>query len=276
MARPPLEWPIPVYVVELRDRLLTCFRIPGPALRDHVPGPLTPELRHGQGVVAFCQGAGRCLKSVGGAPTLASEFRYVELLTPVCYQTACRSAVRGNLLLRLGADSLGLTRLVRTALEFSPGWHAGRPGGRSGSAPVAEELQLRRPRRLDTWEGGSLLAGPEEAEALLVHPEQYFVPTRDGKAIHAIPLHQYARRTSAAPAAAQGRERVAAELGLALEHVVPDHVLFQKRCTHTWSFPPERIPAVPAALSAGVGARWVPASAAIRGSGSRSGHRSAR
>ncbi len=242
MPRPPVEWPIPVYVAELRDRLLTCFRTPGALLRAHVPSPLVAELVHGEGFVVFAQGAGRCLKPIGGVETLASEFRYVELFTPVRWRGACRAELRGNLLLRLCTDSPGLARLVRTALHFEPGWGSRQDGPRFGAPVTPDEFRFVRPRDLDAWDGRSVLEDAAQAESLLVHAERYFVPSGDGAALCAIPLHQYARRTSAAPASAEHAARVAEELNIPLDQLVADHVLFQKRCTHTWSFPPERIP----------------------------------
>ncbi|HEU4753804.1 MAG TPA: hypothetical protein VFU47_11910, partial [Armatimonadota bacterium] len=118
MARAPVEWPIPEYVLELRERVVIPCRVPLRALGGRIPAPLAPSTVAGQGIVSLSLGNSRCLKSVGGVPTLASEFHLAELVTPAVWQPACRPALRGNLLLAAFSDTPGLSRLIRTACGF--------------------------------------------------------------------------------------------------------------------------------------------------------------
>jgi hypothetical protein len=255
MARPELEWPIPVYVTELRERVAVACRVPAGALAGRVPAPLNAETVRGTAVVALCFSNGRCVKPVGGVPSLASEFHLAEVLTPVVWRAACRQPVLGNLVLDLFTDSAGIARLVGKAVELDPHSCTQQQAAvgvryecrmeRSGGAPGAELLLDRAAE--DAWPSGSLFGSSEEAEIRLTRPECYFAGSRDGRAVYAVPVHQYARVTR--PSAWRELEvPILAELlGLDAADVVVDHVLFQKRCTHTWSFPPERVPTVPAA-----------------------------
>lgn len=246
MARPPVEWPIPAYVVELRERLVAAFRVPARRLAPLVPGPLVPDLVRGHAVVALALGNGRCLKSVGGIPTLAGEFHAAEVFTPVYWQGACRPALRGSYLLRTGTDAHGLNRLIRTALRF-PAEHLELRQGveREGYAARAAGHDLLVPRSAteEPWPEDSLYSSHEAAEAHLLHPEAWFVPLPDGAAVNAVPVHQYARSTTHLHALRAGAGWLAETLHAAPGEVTLDHVFFQKRCTHTWSFPPERIAA---------------------------------
>ena len=67
MARPPNEWPIPVYLGEMRERVIAVYRVPAGVLAGRVPPPLTPELRGGQAIVSLCLSNGRCFKGAGSA-----------------------------------------------------------------------------------------------------------------------------------------------------------------------------------------------------------------
>jgi hypothetical protein len=252
MARPPAEWPIPVYVTELRERVVATYRVPSRALASQVPAPVAPALRTGYALVSLCLSNGRCLKSVGGAPVLASEFHLAELVTPVTWQGACRPSQQGLFLLRLLTDSQSLGRLVRTALGgtvSSGDQEQGLERGRYTSCLEAgtdrrerAEIQLPRPLSEAGWPADSTFSSQEAAEALLLHPECYFVPDDHEDVLHAVPVHQYARATTHVCPWTISAPIVARSLRAHPEDVVLDHVLFQKRCTHTWFFPPERIP----------------------------------
>jgi hypothetical protein len=250
MARPPVEWPIPVYVAELRERVVVSFRAPARVVRGKVPLPVTPELVGGQALVSLCLGNGRCLKPAGDARTLESEFHVAELVTPARWQGACRPTLRGIFLLHLLTDSHGLARLLRKALEWDsePSRQTQGPEGDGYECRVGDRsghgeawLRLRRPIREESWPAASVYASQEEAEIHLLHPEWHFVPGRDGRVVHATPVHQYARSTISVGAQVEMASLVASALGARPDELTLDHVLFQKRCTHTWSFPPERI-----------------------------------
>lgn len=246
MARPPVEWPIPAYVVELRERLIAAYRAPARLLAPLVPAPVTPDLVRGQAVVALALGKGRCLKTVGGIPTLAGEFHVAEVFTPVYWQGACRPALRGSFLLRIGTDADGLNRLIRTALRFPAGRlplpQDSAPEGCAAGSP-GYRLVLPRSTIEEPWPEGSLYSSHEAAEAHLLHPEACFVPLPDRVAVHAVPIHQYARSTTHLRPLHASAALLAETLSAREEELVLDHVFLQKRCTHTWSFPPERIAA---------------------------------
>jgi hypothetical protein len=242
-----MEWPIPTYVVEMRERVVAAYRVPAMRLAPLIPGPVTPSLVRGHGVVALSLWNGRCVKSVGGCPTLAGEFRVAEVITPVHWQGACRPILRGSYLLRFAANSRGLTRLVRTALGFQAEYRPLRQGlERAGYLAESEGHRALLPRtiREEPWPEDSLFATHEDAEAALLHPEAVFVSTRDQMAVNAVPIHQYARATTHLRPIAHSAGTLAETLDAAAEELVLDHVFFQKRCTHTWAFPPERIATV--------------------------------
>jgi hypothetical protein len=249
MARPPVEWPIPVYVVELRERIVAAFRVPPPLLAFRVPAPLAPEPALGGAVVALCLGNGRCLKPAAGERVLASEFRAAELVAPVRWQAACRPPQRGLFLLDLFTDSCGLERLLRTTLQFEAR-RARQVQGAAGKEYACRieadgggaRLALPRPVTEAPWPSGSVYPSAEAAEVALAHPQAYFIPHRDGEAVRAAFVHQYARTTIHVRPALLAAPLVAAALGARPGEVEPDHVWYQKRCTHTWFFPPERIP----------------------------------
>lgn len=265
MARPEVEWPIPVYVTELRERVVVTCRVAPRALAGRVLGPLALETLGGEALVSLALGNGRCLKSVGGA-ALAGEFRLAELITPVRWQGACRPALRGQYLLGLLCDSPGVRRLLRAALDCdSSGAVLDQGGERGGYACCIREvagtsacfdLSLPQVREDERWPGGSVFTSPEAAEAHLLHPECYFVAERTGRLVRAVPIHQYARATTHLLPRTLDPGLIAAALDLSRDQVIVDHVLFQKRCTHTWAFPPETIPVprrLPEWVRAGVG-----------------------
>ncbi len=250
MARPAVEWPIPVYTLEVRDRVVASYRIAPRLLGPLVPSPLLPELHRRQALVTLTFAEARCLKSPGHAGPLVSEFHLAEVLTPVRWQGACRPALRGQLVLDLFTDRAAIARLLRTSLELEPRFArmsqgpeqatygcrldpTGRPGNR---------VWLPRPLVEAPWCDDSLFDQQESAEAALLHPECYFTPDGHGRAIWATPVHQYARATTHVAPTAEAAPVLAELLGARPEEVTLDHVFFQKRCTHTWSFPPERIP----------------------------------
>jgi hypothetical protein len=227
------------------------FRAPARLLAGRIPAPVQPELVRGQAVVSLCLGAGRCLKPAGTGPLLASEFRIAELVTPVRWQAACRPALKGLFTLRLFTDSAGVARLVQTALEFPVELSRHQQGvegaayacslsGRTAAEPDAQ-VAIPRPIVEGEWSHESLFNSPEDAEISLLHPEYIFVPETSGRAVRAVPVHQYARSTTVVAPISAAAPLVAHTLGAQPEELVLDHVLYQKRCTHTWSFPPERI-----------------------------------
>lgn len=242
MARPPVEWPIPAYVIDLRERLVLTFRLCGKELGRLAPSPVAPHTLRGQGLVSLCLANGRRLKSVGGTPILASDFRTAELLTPVRWQPACRSALRGTCSLRFFSNSHGLVRLVRTSLDLA--------------ADVADESQLRggalRPGAEPEWPADSVFDSAEQAEGVLLHPEWCFAPDGADRLVRAVPVHHYARSTVHVTPEQASTDWVAKLLGVAPTALRFDHALLQKRCTHTFSFPPETIirtrPVTPSAV----------------------------
>jgi hypothetical protein len=250
MARPSIEWPIPVYVAELRERVVITFRAPARLLSGRVPPPIVPETVAGQALVCFCLGNGRCLKPAGADRVLSCEYHTAELVTPVRWQPACRPPLRGLFYLRLLTDSQALMRLVRTALAYASdireqSQYAGSSGCEYRVEPGRKDdgarLLLPRPLREEPWAPGSLFASQEEAEVQLLHPAYHFVPDGTGQVVRAIPVHQYARTTANVRPVALAAPLVASSLGAGPDELIVDHVFFQKRCTHTWSFPPERI-----------------------------------
>lgn len=253
MARPPVEWPIPMYVSEFRDRAVAVYRVPGRSLVRLVHAPVVPDLVRGQALVALCLGNGRCLKSVGGNPTLATEFRVAELITPVYWQGACRPILRGSYLLHASTSSHGLSRLLRTSLNF-PAGHQELVQGLDRASyhcrSAHHSFALPRVAKEEPWPSGSVFATHEDAEAHLLEPQVYFVPSEGGTVIHAIPVHQYARATTHVHPLEAAAPWLAEFLHARPQEVVLDHIFFQKRCTHTWSFPPERI------LAARTTPRW--------------------
>ena len=232
MARPPVEWPIPAYVVELRERVVATFRVPGRALAALIPAPVAPALVGGRAVVSLCFGSGRRLSSVGANPALATEFTLAEVVTPVLWQGACRPTLRGNFLLHCSTGAHGLARLVRTALNAPCRWE---------SLDVEAQLALPRERSEAPWPADSVFSSHEAAEAHLLHPEACFVAAPHGGAVNAVPIHQYARATIHLVPHHAAALRIAGVLSVPPEELEFDHMFLQKRCTHTWSFPPERI-----------------------------------
>jgi hypothetical protein len=252
MSRPALEWPIPVYVSELRERLILVFRVPAEALEEAAPAPVLLEARRGVGVVALALSRARCLKSVGAHPVLAGECHTAELLAPARRQGACRPAVRGSYLLGFQSDRASLNRLVARCLECPPA--AGCPGAptRVGARQVwAEESEAGwevaftrpNPAAEAPWPAGSAFPDFEAAEAALLHPEAVFTTAPGGGAVWAFPVHHYARSTSPAVVDHWSADWIRRRLGLRSGDLALDHSLFQRRCTHQWAFPPERIPA---------------------------------
>jgi len=230
MARPPVEWPIPAYVLEYRERTLITFRAPLRRLGAQVAAPVLPETVAGHGLVSLCLSNGRCLKSVGGIPVLATEFRTAEVVTPVRWQAACRAALKGLYSLRFATGAHGLARLARTALALDAELTDSCP--RSTAPRVQPEV---------AWPHESVFAGAEEAEAQLLHPEWFFAPDRDGRHVRAVPVHYYARATTQVQPLALCAEFVAEALRCDVKELELDHAVLQRRCTHTYHFPPETI-----------------------------------
>jgi hypothetical protein len=250
MGRPPIEWPIPAYVVELRERLIVTFRVRTGLLARLLPAPLSPCIELGTGLIALGVGAGRCLKTVGGPPTLAHEFQVAELVTPVRWEPPCRDSAVGNYLLSAYTDSGSVRRFLRTAASVEP-------------LRAALELKTARGelRCEVSLAGGSSAAlrgipesfealvapadsSPAVPEAVLLAPACYFLSDVRECVIRSVPVHQYARTT--VPVQLEGAAAlthgVATAIGCGDDELIPDRMWYQKRCTHTWSFPPERIP----------------------------------
>jgi hypothetical protein len=189
---------------------------------------------------------------------LASEFHTAELLTPAVWRPACRPAVRGNCVVNFFSDRQSIRRLAQAGAGLQSGdlWWvpASARGGHAweGSIGGRDGFRLRMPKPLEeiAWSDLSAFSSHEAAEAQLLHPEVIFCRDRDGRAVHAVPMHQYARATVHVEAEPEGVvELLGGLLEVPAQQVEVDHVCFQKRCTHTLFFPPERIP-VAAAPSA--------------------------
>jgi hypothetical protein len=168
---------------------------------------------------------------VGGIPVLASEFRVAELLTPVRWEAACRAPLVGLCTLAFLTTCHGVARLARTALHLD-----------AQVTELSPAVGTLRTATEATWPEDSLFGAQETAEALLLRPEWYFAPDQDGRVVRAVPVHHYARATVAALAVGEGALRLVADtLHADCAEVIPDHALLQKRCTHTYHFPPETI-----------------------------------
>ncbi len=249
MPRPPIEWPIPVYVTEHRERLLFCFRAPAPSVARLVPAPMYLETVSGQALLLLALGGARCHKAAGRTRALASEFRAAELLTPARWPAACRRDPLGLHLLQFHTTSAGLRRFVHTALGFEQSNPAARltaePLGPNGDGHLSIPYRtLARSQAESEWPADSLFDSSERAEALLLHPEYYYIPDQGRREIQAVPLHQYVRKSTVIPGPGADAEPIAELLGVAPSEVSLDHIVLQRRCTLTWSFPPERIPMV--------------------------------
>lgn len=251
MGRPPVEWPIPVYVTELRERVVATFRVPTRVLNPLVPAAMAPDVVRGSALISLCLNNGRCLKGQAGSAVLASEFHLLELLTPVRWQAPCRPTTRGQFLLALGSDSDSLSRLFRTALSAEVRATRHEQGtakepflSRGARIDGDRRVEVRLPRAAEEhpWRADSVFDSHEAAEAHLLHPECYFVPETAGNAVQAVPVHQYARSSTHLLPLEVSAVAVAEALGMRVGELELDHVFYQKRCTHTWSFPPERIP----------------------------------
>ncbi len=249
MARPAVDWPIPVYTFELRDRVLVTLRVPAAALADRVPVPLTPVRFRRDALVTVAFDLVRQVKSQRPSPIVASDLRMVSITTPVAWSPACSPVVRGHYLLSMGTDRPGMARLMRTCLvqsafptklmqtsvgsEYRFGLSPGQ--GLCGAIP--------RPLVEEPWGAAdSILPSGEDAQALLLHPQRLFTSEGQGW-IQATPVHHYARSTAHVRLSYWDGEAVARQLGIDPSEAQMDHALFQKRCTHVYSFPPERIPA---------------------------------
>jgi hypothetical protein len=236
MGRPEADWPIPAYLLEMRERVVITFRASARLLAATVPPPLRPALVEGRGVVSLVLAQARCLKAVGGAGALAREFRLAEVWTPVRWRPACRPPMAGNLLVRVATDRGAVARLARLALDRSV---------EALPPDVAANRDCEAAAAAAPWPAGSVFCSAASAETHLLHPDVAFVPDRRGRVVLAVPVHCYARSTT--PRAALAAPFwLAAALGARPDDLAPDHVLVQKRCTHTWYFPPETILTVPA------------------------------
>lgn len=251
MARPPSEWPIPIYELELRERLIACFNVPAPALLRQVPAPLTPHVIRGRGLCSVTMASGRVLKRSGIYQGLASEFRLLEVQVPVVWQRPCSGAERGLFTLLATTDHSGLQRLLKRCAHAA----AALPSPRAHHRP--RKVQLSDPyewwagaeaARIKAapaeWPSNSLIDGPEHSEALLAHPTHRFFRDADRDAIRAVPVRDYSRSTTSVAGYAAPNDRVAALLDVDPEDLALDHLLLQKRVTQTVFFPSERISAL--------------------------------
>ncbi|MGV3719334.1 MAG: hypothetical protein ACO1SX_00370, partial [Actinomycetota bacterium] len=98
-----------------------------------------------------------------------------------------------------------------------------------------------RPGAEPEWPADSVFDSAEHAEGVLLHPEWCFAPDRPGRLVRAVPVHHYARSTVHVTPERAPTEWVARLLGVQPGALRFDHALLQKRCTHTFSFPPETI-----------------------------------
>lgn len=265
MARPPSEWPIPIYDLELRERLLACYSLPAATMLHHVPAPLTPTLINGRALCSVTMASGRVLKRCGAALDLASEFHLLEVQTPVVWRRACSPSERGLFSLHAATDHAGLNRLLSQC------------GEKADALPSADAPEKARKTQLSdgfrwwmgaaplqlasddpTWPRESVVEGPERAETLLAHPSYRFFTEADRCGIRAVPVRDYARSTRQVEVNVPPVEWLADLLRIASGDVELDHALLQKRVTQTVFFPSERIQALPRSapsLGAGYGVR---------------------
>ncbi len=250
MSRPPVDWPIPVYVAEFRERGLVVCRVPAHSLHGRVAPPLQPVIAGGMATVVLALGSGRCLKSACGSRILTREFDVSELFTPVHWKPACQPVRLGNWNLAVSTTAPAIRRLLEATLEVDVRveGRSARKGHSSGATAgdvrtgLGCRVRIARPAIEECWPARSAFASQEAAEGLLLHPQSSFVPDTSGELVRAIPVHHYARSTVHVSAEECDLTGVATLLDLPLEQVTVDHVLFQKRCTHTYAFPAERIP----------------------------------
>lgn len=248
MARPPSEWPIPIYELELRERLIACFTVPPPALLRQVPAPLTPQIIHGRGLCAVTMASGRVLKRSGIDQGLASEFRLLEVQVPVIWQRPCVGGERGLFTLLATTDHTGLHRLLKRCAQATAAVPVPQAHARPRKVQLADPYEwwagaetVRIKTTPAEWPTNSLIDGPERAEALLAHPTHRFFRDAEGDAVRAVPVRDYSRSTTPVAGHAAPVDRVAALLGVDPEELALDHLLLQKRVTQTVFFPSERI-----------------------------------
>lgn len=250
MGRPPVEWPIPAYQIEIRERLVLVYRTAASVLRGLVPGAVTAETVGSEAALLLTLENHRLLRPVGAETVLASEYHVVQLLTPVRWRRACRPDVRGSFLLGLGTDRRGVGRLLERSLHLPADRIAcrftvcrDRAEWEVASSEGTVAAAIDRPVREESWPVRSLYPSQEDAEAALLHPEAVFVPDPGDGSVRAAPVHLYARSTLHVGADVPSVGWLAGCPGVRPEELRLDHALLQKRCTHTWAFPPERIPA---------------------------------
>jgi hypothetical protein len=250
MARPPAEWPIPIYDLELRERLLACYAIPAAAMLHHVPAPLTPVVIAGRALCGVTLASGRVLKRAGTALELASEFHLLEVQTPVSWPRACSPTERGLFTLLAATDHSGLNRLLLRCAEKTAAL-ALQSDGKLPKVQLGDDFRwwdgaapLRIAGEVD-WPSASVIDGPERAEVLMAHPAYRFFADAEGSGVRAVPVRDYARGTRPVSVTAPPVEWLAELLQIGASEVQLDHALLQKRVTQTVFFPSERISVLP-------------------------------
>ena len=251
MARPANEWPIPIYDLELRERLIACYTVPASTILRRVPAPLTPVIVNGHALCSVTQASGRELKRSGTDLDLASEFHLLEVQTPVIWQRPCSPAERGLFSLLAATDHPGLNRLLSRCSGSSEALPWLQPSMGRGKVRLSDELPwsiAEAPTRLTLkereWPDSSILDGLERAEVLLAHPSHRFFTEAEGSGVRAVPVRDYARSTRSVTAAMPRLSRLARLLEIEPERIALDHMLLQKRVTQTVFFPSERISAM--------------------------------
>lgn len=272
MARPPSEWPIPIYDLELRERLLVSFSIPASVMLHHVPAPLTPVVIGGRALCSVTFASGRVLKRAGSTLDLASEFHLLEAQTPVAWSRACCPTERGLFTLQASSDHAGLNRLL-SRCATKTGSVPARPGGRRAKVQLFDDFQwwvsgggLRIATGEVDWPTQSVIDSPERAEALLAHPTYRFFAEPERNGVRAVPVRDYARSTRPTEATDAPTEWLADLLQIPAEALIIDHALLQKRVTQTVFFPSERLNSMPrggvvahkASAEAGAVGLWEP------------------
>lgn len=262
MSQTEGEWPLPAYEAELRERVILVLSVEASAVARHVPSPLHPDQQRGKVLVAVTLATVRRLRSVGAETLLASEFGLAEVLVPAWRRPACRGEERGLLLLGLRSSSRGLRRLVASGLSFPAEALQYRSGvdrahhvcsigepAEAGGGTAAVHARVVLPRPYHSAEGDEAPT-VEELATQLLRRRVLYVPDHAAGVIRAVPVRHYARATMAVTAELVEAPLVERLLGVPPEALRIVAVLLQRRCTHTWGFPPERIPVVPAPGSA--------------------------
>ncbi len=251
MARPPAEWPIPLYDLELRERLVICYTLPAAAMLHQAPAPLTPTVIRGRALCSVTFASGRVLKRAGTTHELASEFHLIEIQTPVAWSRPCSATERGLFTLHAASDHPGLNRLLSRCAK------------RAMALPITASRDARKAQLTDDvewrpgasplkvkpaepeWPKASIVDGLERSEVLLARPAYRFFEEAEGSGVRAVCVRDYARSTRPTDASPLPAPWLSQLLQVSADDLSLDHALLQKRVTQTVFFPSERIVAMP-------------------------------